>query len=274
MGGFGHSLDIGKELEKEKEIEELQRQLDEPANEEAQQEAPEEAQDEPAEDAQDEPVSAEEDAEKPSEEPAPAQEPVPDKEPADTESASAETQLPELRLNRSEPSPSAEELLNENAEDDEPEPAPPRVPDPVEEDVEAMMTKHVPEAEPRASFGNYRIAFVLIVLLAIGGWWVVRMMHAPAAPLEASGAVVLEQHQVENMTVLDVSQGNAPPDEFGALPLADAPVEEIMPAAVSAPEPVAPAPEPDVAAVSDVPQHAAPQHADQLQDILIQGLQG
>ncbi len=234
MGGFGQSIDIGKDLEREKKFEEIQRQQEELRNQELKKEEPKP--EEPKKEEQKEETTA-------SVEEPPAKE-------------------PELRLNK--PEPSAEELLQdaepEEAEEDEPEPSLAKIPDPTEEDIEAIMTKHVPHRKARRTFWGaivaYRMLIIAIIVLAFSGWLV---LHAQQ-PAQ-TGAITQETPQpaapapVPNVTVLEISEDGAP-----RVVDVGTPVEAVSSAAASS-----------VNSVSAAPQ-TAPAPVNNLQNILASGL--
>jgi len=216
MGGFGQSIDIGKDLEREKKFEEIQRRQEELKNEAPKQEEKKE-----------ETASVEE---------PPAKE-------------------PELRLNK--PEPSAEELLQDaEPEEAEEEPEPPKTPDPTEEDIEAIMTKHVPHRKELRTFWGalvaHRMLIIAIIVLAFSGWLV---LHAQQpAQTGAVKETPPEAAPVPNVTVLEISEDSAPR-------VADVgtPVEIVSAAAGS------------VNAIG-AEQKTAPAPANNLQDILASGL--
>lgn len=108
-----------------------------------------------------------------------------------------ETAVPEQQPPSAETTPpaqTAQELLGaregqasppEDEDEDEPE-EPALPPDPVEEDVNEILTKHIPQLRSKKTIWGritpYRIpAFILLVIL-VGGWFLLRSMVIGAEP--------------------------------------------------------------------------------------------
>jgi hypothetical protein len=157
---FGQSIDIGKDLEKEV------------ARKQAQDQAKEVAQAPPAEN------------------PPEKQETIAPEEPQApaAEETSASSAQAESTVNEDLIEPAGEETIEPADEEtvdltnEEPsEPAvPPLPPDPVEEDVNAIITRDFPELRTNESVWSrivtYRAFFIALIILFVGGWFVFQWM--------------------------------------------------------------------------------------------------
>lgn len=160
-GRISQSIDIGKDLEQEKPAEQPQEQKKE--------ELPKES---PAAEA---PAS-------PS-----AEEPRPELATPEPASSAETTQAPAESPAISFP--------EEPADEEEPAPEQSRPPDPLEEDVNEIITKDVPVLKPRTTFARqaarYRFLVILLLVFAAGSWFAFRATNVPeldSAPVESLGA--------------------------------------------------------------------------------------
>ena len=199
-GRVSHSIDIGKELENEQ-------------PQEPKQEAPK----------QEETASKEEalpeEPEKPQEQPAQAS--------SEPQHEASERPVAEATV----PSSAAQELLDTTAEpapepedEDVPEePAGP--PDPVEEDVNEIITKGVPRLQRKQSFWKqvkaYRTPLFILFVILVGGWFLLRAMGFGAgqqettAPPPALGPLVVSNGTP--LSTLSENKTNTEQDSRGEL---------------------------------------------------------
>ncbi len=174
---YSHSLDIGKELEEEQEAEQ-------PKGPDPVEEQP--AQEPPAEDSEKESESASQ----------PASE-----QPVAEQSQPAQEQPSEL--------PSAQELLEQEQEPEDEEPVveePPRPPDPIEEDVNAIITQEFHYLEPKQSFWTRSIIPLILVAILIGGIWVFFHLTEENPGPQSTSLVVAPVQTVTDLAPLVPSQ--------------------------------------------------------------------